>query len=247
MGIFFINACEKVAFRGPGESSNLAEYVTGNRFIKLTYSPAGDVNTITLSRDEYAVGGEATYVIRYGERMRISELAGDNGVRIKPRYKDRKLSHALVFINNELAYEVSYDYIGEKLANMVLKMADNNRMTTIMKIATYYDEEENPATVDTLITNPVTGQMHSRGFVIREFDDQINPLSEISDLMLLLMQPVSANNVTRENYYNSKIEEQRAIETNYTYNASQLPVSATFTESSPDKGKVYRQVKFSYQ
>jgi hypothetical protein len=246
LGIFFINACKKDVSKVPAKSSGLIEYTSGSKFIRLTYSPVGEINSITLSNDKYLVGGEVTYKISYTEGKKLEELSGSNGIRIKPVYKSDRLVKADVYMNNELTYETVFQYAGNTLRNTIIKLVEKNVLTPVMKLESYYDAAGNPTTIDTYLANPVTEHMQLTGFVFREFDHHVNPFSGISDVMMVLLQPVSANNVIREKNFNTDKKVQEMTETDYTYDTRKLPVRATVKESLQGKDPMIRLAQFSY-
>jgi hypothetical protein len=244
----FIHSCKKNPVSEPqtGGPLKLASFMSGNEYVRFMYNVAGQVSKVTLSSDEYSVEEEVTYNVSYLQGNKINELTGDNGVKIKLTYEGSALVKSEAFAGNNRAYETVYEYVDGDLRSTIIKLVDNNVVTPIIKLITYY-EAGNPTTIDTYLVNPVTGQMQPAGFVIRKYDNKPNPFAGSKDLMMVLLHPVSSNNVIREDYFDTDINPQQTIETEYIYNTSQLPVKATKKETSPGKEPVVETGVYSYK
>jgi hypothetical protein len=244
----FIHSCKKNPVSEPqtGGPLKLASFISGNEYVRFVYNVAGEVSKVTLSSDEYSVGEEVTYNISYLQGNKINELTGDNGVRIRLTYEGSTLVKSEAFTGNNRAYETVYEYVDGDLRSTIIKLVDNNAGTPIIKLLTYY-EAGNPTTIDTYLFNPVTGRMQPAGFVILKYDNKPNPFAGNKDLMMVLLQSVSSNNVIREDYFDNDIYPQQTIETEYIYNSSQLPVKATKKQTSPGKEPFVETAIYSYK
>lgn len=247
LAVFSINSCKKNPVPLPVGQLKLAEYVSGQDYIRLSYNGTGEISRVTLSSDEYSIGEEVTYNVSYSQDKRIKELAGNNGIRITLTYEGSKLVKSAAFIGNEPAYETDYEYVDNSLRSTTIKLVDNNGVTPIIKLLTYFDETGNPTTIDTYLVNPLTGQLQPAGFVIKKYDNKPNPFAGCKELMMVLLQPISSNNVTREDYFDTDVHPQETIETEYIYNNNNLPVKATVKETSPGKEPAVEIAIYSYK
>ncbi len=249
MAAFVLISCKKNPEPQPetGGPLKLTEYVSGSDFVRITYNNSGEIRTISLSNDEYSSGGAVTYDVSLLPGKKINELNGNNGIRIKPVYDGNNIVKSIAYMGNNKAYETTYEYADGHLRSTVISLVENNVATPIIKLLSYYDGAGNPTTIDTYLTNPFTGEMINAGFVINSYDNKINPFAEYKDLMLVLLLPVSQNNVTMESYFDTDITPQEVIETEYSYNSKGFPVTAVISQTSPGKEPAKRMAKYTYK
>jgi hypothetical protein len=230
-----------------GKAVKLVEYISGGDYVKLAYNGEGDVSKITLSQDEYSSAGEVTYQVSYLPGKKINELNGNNGVRIKLTYAGNSLVKSEAYVGNERAYETVYEYVDNNLRSTIIKLVEDNGVRPVLKLFTFCDNAGNPTTIDTYLIDQVTGEIRHNGFVIKKYDNKINPFAGNKDLMQVLLKPVSANNVVGEDYFDTDINLRHSAETEYTYNQEQMPVQARIKKTSTGKDPVVEIAQYSYK
>jgi len=99
----------------------------------------------------------------------------------------------------------------------------------------------------TMMTDGVPGRMVRAGMDRYDYDEKASPLYAQKELLAILWQAASKNNVKFEREYNAAGTIQKETFLNYSYNAAGQPLTAAVKVQVPGKPEENKQVTFSYE
>lgn len=251
-GALLLTACKKDPVEQPVQPTvNKLEKVSmeGNE-LSLAYNSDGSIRAITLSDDLITGGGPNTYTVAYGVGNKISSLTSTDGHRIVPFYVGNQLTHSEVRLPaGSLASVIEYGWQGGKLATAWVKIPQVGAAPDLRLFKFEFTQSATGNITESryYLPHPVTGNWQLAGSTRFAHDANRNPLLPVADFMLLLLQPVSANNILQERHYDGVNTLEETVSYAFTYNAAQLPSRATVTIRATGQAEVVKQLLFTYR
>lgn len=98
-----------------------------------------------------------------------------------------------------------------------------------------------------MVANGVPGQLVRAGHITYKYDSKTNPLFGQKDLLVLLLQSASKNNIIQEDHFDEHLTLEDRFTYNYTYKTNGLPQRAEVINGLPDENPTTSQVEYVYQ
>lgn len=220
-------ACEKEksAQPAPGQKITQLETDTDGK-MRFTYNATGQLITAVISDEDITNGDEITFSIAYEANGKMKEVRKSDGQIIKPQYVDDELVKAELFEANELVSFTEYSYLNGHLKQAEVKLMDGNTPKSLMKFVLTYNAQQQPIKSSLWFADIQTGALAPAGHVDISYDDKVNPLKQVSDFMLLLLQLPTTNNTLQEKQYDETGALEETRDFIYSYNSNNMPATA---------------------
>jgi hypothetical protein len=227
----------------PAMGTKLKKVSMDNEVMEFGYGADGTLQTVKANNDLTTSGEVTTFNITYTADKKISELRSTGGPRIVAHYNNNQLATADIFENNTQIATIRYEYL-----NAVLKSASVEvQGFEALKFSFAYDAAGNVGKTTILSLNPLTDQLEVTGSTEYVYDSKTNPMHAHKNLMYLLLQNISKNNITKETERDELNAISETTEYTYTYNSQSLPQTAIVKTTTAGNPSVNSTMVFSYQ
>jgi hypothetical protein len=251
LGLITIGAgsCKKdPAPNSPGNDNvaRLIKVTSGDEKLQLTYGNNNlPVRVITslLSEDEDVVA----FTVRYRADKKIQDLTGDNGLVITPEYDGGIPIRAQYHQDNIHQGYVNYHIENGQYKEATMYRKAGNDFIPSLSFRFTYTAAGNISETVVLAENGTPNQLVRQGHVAFQYDEKKNPLYEFKDLMMLLLQGVSKNNIVKEEHFDSQLVLEDRYVYNFTYNSNDLPVKAALKIGLDEATATQQEVKYTYE
>jgi hypothetical protein len=228
----------------PASATKLKKIAMGNEVMEFGYGNDGTLQTVKANNDLTGGGVPTTFNITYAADKKISELKATGGPRIVAHYSNDQLTSADMFDNNNTQIAtIHYEYLNSFLQSAVVEIQD----IEALKFSFTNDASGNVSKTTVWSFNPLTDQLEVTGSTDYQYDAKTNPMHVHKNLMYLLLQNISKNNITKETEHDDKNAVTETIEYAYTYNSHNLPQSAAVKTTTAGSQPVNSTIVFSYQ
>lgn len=245
--ILLLTACQKETSPtqpAPPASAKIKKVTSDDAVMEFGYDANGNVQSIKTNNDITTGGMMTTYDITYGAGKKITELKGAAGEKIVPHYADNKLISAEIFdANGDLVANTDYSY-----QNNVLKSVfTETQVGFAMKFSFTTNAAGNVTKTDISFYNPLTDRFQLSTSTEYEYDNKVNPLNNIKELMYLFLINPNQNNITKETERDAQQTVTETREYAYSYNSNNLPTGAAVKVTEPGKPATNSTMVFLYQ
>ena len=241
-------ACKKNDDLPGQEPEQLLELRHGNEFVKLQYDAAGKVSKAIVKDEVITDGDEVQYTISYNAQGKIAEMLSSDGETVRAVYTNGRLTKAEYVAGNQVYGFTEYEYQNNLVKTIRMKGADNNNNTvTVMLFELTYNAQNQVVKSEVSIRNPFADVLEKAGYTLLDYDSKKNPLYDMGDLMLLLLEVPAANNVIKETQYEADDELEETREYTYTYNSKNLPTGAVLKSTFPGQPATTSNVTYTYR
>lgn len=243
--ILIFSSCKKPISEPPGQSTILKSVLSPDDQVTFTYNPNGSIKTAAVKNSFATSGDLITYQLSYNAAGKISEIISDEEVRIVPIYTDGVLAEASFETLDGLElFVTTYEYLNGFLKSAEIKTAAGQPWA---KFIFQYNAGGNISNVKTFLANPLQGnQLEFAGSVTYTYDDKINPLQAVRDLLYLLLIPSSSNNVLTEIHRDSNNDLEETVNYTYQYHTNNTPKSAIMQSTVVGEQPVNSTITFTY-
>lgn len=251
--IFALASCKKRdEIQNPGQPDDppmIAEFSTGDSFIRFDYNPDGTVSKVTLDEDPLSARENVSFTVKYGADKKPQELSGSTGTVIRTTYTNGKLVKVEMTAATIKISKTDYIYEGNALKRVEGYVYDDADPDPILfyKSNFTYNAAGNISKADLFAFDLLLLDLVPAGFVNLQYDDNPNPLAPVNDFLLIFWQVASANNITREAHFDEQNRPQEIIERTYTYNSKGYPIKASVRETIPGQQAVVSEEVFRYK
>jgi len=211
-----ITSCNKDAIQRSAATrvANISKYNNGNEFIQFEYNTDASVKKVTV-KSELSTAGDATdFLVSYNDDKNIKELTANDG-KIVPVYTNGLLTRAdIIQYNKKIAF-TDYTYEGNKLKAITIYYNEEEGNIPVLQFNFSYNNAGNISETVTMMADGAKGKLTYAGSNKMDYSSSINPLYEYNNLLMLLWQPASKNNVATERRYNKN--HNASAKNNYYY------------------------------
>lgn len=228
-------------------ATRIQKITSADESIEFQYHTDGSVKTVTLS-DDVVTGGESrTYTVAYHSNKQIRELRGNDGTVLTPVYSNGVLDRTDIKMGGQTISRFEYEFLNGQLKSALVKFNQGGTFLTVMKIGFQYGTNANVSRSSMWFGNPLTNQLEFSGQSDMTYDDKENPLFPLKDLLTVLLQRVTRNNVVREVEQDENGQVVETREYAYTYNANGLPATANVRATQPGAQPVTTTIAYTYR
>lgn len=224
----------------------LTKIIHEDDFLELEHDQEGRVNSVTttlLSEDELAV----KYIIVYGPGNRIKELTGNDGMIITPVYDAGLLIRTHFNRNGDHLAYANYHMENGAPQEVTLYSRAGDTFDPVLSYRLKYNAAGNVSESVLMSAGDIPGRLVREGHIAYTYDEKENPLYTSRELLLLLMQTVSKNNVIKEEYYNQDLVMEDRYRYTYTYKENGLPLKAVIRTGTDDSDTGQKEVRYFYR
>ncbi|MFY7900923.1 MAG: hypothetical protein ACOVNY_12115 [Chitinophagaceae bacterium] len=218
-------------------TAKVAEFKNGDEFIKFSYNTDGSVQKVTLKSDLNTNGSTVEYNVLYNASKKMSELSSVSGEKIVPVYSNNNvLEKADIFTGSVKIGTILYEYQNNLLSKATITTKTGALFIPILEFRFQYSGDGNVTKISSFVPDFFNNnQMVSSGYVEFTYDNKPNPLHSQKEVLSLLLQPSSKNNVATERHYDENGTLEDVVTYTYTYNTSGLPTSAVVKSGLPNQ------------
>lgn len=249
--IFSLVSCQKEeSVQAPGQPDappKIAEFNTGDSFIRFDYNADGTVSKVTLDEDPLSGRPNVGFTVKYDANKKPQELTGSTGTVIRTSYANGRLVRTEITAASIKIAKTDYTYEGNVLKKVEGFVYDDNDLIPFYLSNFTYGTSGNISKASLFAFDPFQLEMVPAGYVNLQYDNKPNPLAAVNDFLLMFWQIASANNVTREAHFDEQNRAQEVIERTYTYNSQGYPTKAVVRETLPGQQPVTREETFRYK
>jgi hypothetical protein len=249
--IFSLVSCQKEdsaqAPGQPGTTVKIAEFSTGDSFIRFDYNTDGTVSKITLDEDPLSGRENISFTVKYDANKKPQELTGSTGTVIRTTYNNGRLVKAEMTAATIKIAKTDYTYEGSVLKKVEGYVYDDNDPIPFYQSNFTYGTSGNITKADLFAFDPFQLNLVPAGYVNLQYDNKPNPLAAVNDFLLMFWQTASGNNITREAHFDEQNRAQEVIERTYTYNSQGYPVKAVVRETLNGQQPVTSEEIFRYK
>jgi hypothetical protein len=164
-----------------------------------------------------------------------------------PVYENGNLLRADVFEGNERTGYNNYYFQNGLLKRVTLYWGSGTDFLPYFEFDFKHDNAGNTIEAAAFIATGEPGHLERMGHVEYQFDAKINPLHEQKELLALLYQSSSKNNIIKEDHFDSDLVLEDQFNYTYTYKSNGLPQSAEVKNGLPGQPPVISKVEYSYK
>ncbi len=226
--------------------SRIQEYENGDDFIRFEYNAEGIVQKTTVKTDLNTGGDLVDFNITYNANKKIDALTAADGRKIEAVYENNVLKRADIFQGVQKIAYTNYVFENNFLKTATIYAVQGNTSDPFLEFRFTYNAAGNATETIVLMAGGTPGQLLRSGHVIGEYDNKTNPLFEHRDLLALLLQPVSKNNITLENHFDENQQLEDRYTYTYTYKANGLPERAVVKNGLPGAPVNTSNIIFTY-
>jgi hypothetical protein len=249
--ILFLASCQKDHdnndHRPVPAITAISEFKNGDEFIRFEYNTDGTVKKATVSNALSTNGNIVDYNITYSEAKKIAAAETSAGERIVPVYESDMMTRADVFEGNERTGYINYRYENNVLTRATLYWGQGTDYEPFFELAFTQNDKGNITETIAMAANGQPGQLIRMGHIAYTHDTGTNPLYEHKDLLALLFQSVSKNNIIQEDHFDSNLVLEDGYVYTYSYRLNGLPDHATIKQGLPGQQPVSSQLEFKYR
>lgn len=259
MSLLFTVACKKDKDGGdgpivePGAKKITRIENDANNYITFEYNGDGTLKKIhnVSEEDEEALTGVMN--LSYNANKKIDEITNANGSRIKYLYTNNVVTSTDIFdeLDNKVAY-TEFSYQGNKLASATLKVPFENEqgendVYTVLRAEYQYYANGDVKEVHAYLPNMMTGELEKSTVTkYEQYDDKVNPLSQLGEISVLFFADVSGRNVRLQKEFDANGTLEETITNEYTYDAQGFPTACKETTTPAGGTASVRNVKYFY-
>jgi hypothetical protein len=247
LAAFTLAACEKKDPLPQQDAAQLVELKHGTEHVKLQYAPNGKVSKAIVKDEDLTSGDEIEYLINYNAQGRISEVVSSEGETIRPVYTGGLLTKAEYLAANVVYGFADYTYQNDLVKKVEVKLIEDDEPFTTLKFDLTYNAQKQLLKSEVSIFNPLTQQLEAAGYTTLEYDNKKNPLYDIREFMLLLLDIPAAQNIAKETQFDEANVVDETREYTYTYNAKNVPTAAVQKTTSPGQPVVTTNLTYTYR
>lgn len=231
----------------PTEPTRISEYKNGEEFVHFDYNQDGTVRKATV-KDELSTNGEVIeYNISYDVAKKITAIESSAGEKIIPVYENGALTRTDIFVENERTGFNNYHFENNQLKRITLYWGEGTDFMPIFELNFAYDNAGNNTETVLLASWGEPGNMQRIGHLTYEYDTKVNPLHAQKELLALLLQGASKNNVIKEDQFDSDLQLEERTTYTYTYKTNGLPAQAEVKKGLPGQAPAVSELKFTYK
>lgn len=228
-------------------ATNLVEFKNGEEFIRFEYDGAGKIKKAIVNNKLVSTGQPTTYEVIFHPDGNLAGLFANNGERIEPVYEDDVLVRSIYYFDNIQQSYTNFYFDNGQLKIATLYNSMNGQSEPFFEFRYEYNAAGNVTERVTMMTDGVPGHMVRAGMDRYDYDEKASPLYAQKELLAILWQTASKNNVKFEREYDAAGNIQKETFLNYNYNAAGQPLSATVKIQVPGEPEENTQVNFTYQ
>ena len=228
-------------------ATNLVEFKNGEEFIRFEYDDAGKVKKAIVSNKLISTGQPTNYEVIFHQDGNLAGLFANNGERIEPVYEDDVLIRANYYYDNQRQGYTNFYFENGQLKIATLYNLLGGDFEPFFEFRYEYNVAGNVTERVTMMTNGVPGHMVRAGKDSYDYDEKASPLYAQKELLAILWQSASKNNVKFEREYDAVGNIQKETFLNYSYNAAGQPLSAAIKIQAPGEPEENKQVTFTYE
>jgi hypothetical protein len=228
-------------------AKNLVEFKNGEEFIRFEYDVAGKIKKAIVSNKLISTGQPTNYEVIFHQDGNLAGLFANNGERIEPVYEDDVLIRANYYYDNQRQGYTNFYFENGQLKIATLYNLLGGDFEPFFEFRYEYNVAGNVTERVTMMTNGVPGHMVRAGKDSYDYDEKASPLYAQKELLAILWQSASKNNVKFEREYDAVGNIQKETFLNYSYNAAGQPLSAAIKIQAPGEPEENKQVTFTYE
>ncbi|HMO61527.1 MAG TPA: hypothetical protein PKC39_15785 [Ferruginibacter sp.] len=202
-----------------------------------------EITTSLLSDDDAPV----KYTIRYRPDKKILDLNGNDGMVITPVYDAGIPLGTNYYKNNIHEAAVSYNLENGlyKLVTLYRRMDEG-----FFPALSFHFEHDATGNITQTV---IMGEQGTPNYLVRQghinflYDQKKNPLYAHKDLLMLFLQAVSKNNITREDHFNKQLVLEDRYAYTYTYKSNDFPAKAKLKIGLDDATAIQDEIIYAYE
>lgn len=250
LAIASLASCKKDSNNpGPGDpqtpETELIQFTNGDEYVKFNYGTDNNISTVILKNEIMTDDEETTYNVEYANG-KIASLTSPMH-KLVPVYENGALKRTDMFENDEKVSFTSYDYENNKLKNVTLYYNNDGTYHPMFGYVLNYANSENPSEVIAMMAGNQPNLLVRAGSVNMQFDSRVNPLYKHKDLLLMLWQVSSKNNVTAEDHFDEALTLEDKYVYTYDYFNNGLPKSAKVKKGLPGQPSETININYIYE
>lgn len=222
------------------------EYKNGDEYMKFAYNPDGSIKSMMLKNELNTEGDEVVFNVVYKADKKIDYISSSAGEKVVATYQNNQIVKADYFMEATQTGTTEFHYNNGNLDRATIYTAGEAGFEAILEFDLTYNAAGN-CTQSVAKVDLGNGQLEAASTSTFQHDQKTNPLYQYKEILWLLWQPVSKNNVIEEKQFD---EEQQLTDQylyTYTYNGNGLPTLATVKEGLPGETPVNSEVAFIYE
>ena len=231
----------------PVPPTNLVEFKNGEEFIRFEYDVAGKIKKAIVSNKLISTGEPTIYEVIFHPDGNLAGLFANNGERIEPEYENDVLIRSHYYFDNIRQAYTNFHFENGQLKIATFYNTLNGKFEPFFEFRYEFNAAGNVTQRVTMMTDGVPGRMVRAGMDRYDYDEKASPLYAQKELLAILWQAASKNNVKFEREYNAAGTIQKETFLNYSYNAAGQPLTAAVKVQVPGKPEENKQVTFSYE
>lgn len=234
---------------GPGDpqipGTELVQFTNGDEYVTFNYGNDNSIKTVTIKNEIMTNDEETTYDVEYAGG-KITSLTSP-AHKITAVYENGSLKRADIFENEERVSFTNYDYENNRLKMVTLYYNNDGTFHPVFGYVLNYGSPENPSEVIAMIAGNQPSLLVRAGSVNMQYDNKVNPLYKHKDLLLMLWQVASKNNVTAEDHFDAELNLEDKYAYTYDYFSNGLPKKAEVKKGLPGQPSETINIDYIYK
>lgn len=228
-------------------AKKLVEFKNGEDFIRLEYDNAGSIKKAIVKNNLVTTGQPVEYNVIFHPDGNLATLYANNGQRIEPVYENDVLIRSNYYYDNERQAYTNFHYENGNLKIATLYHLMGSDFEPLLEFRYEYNAAGNVTERVTMMADGEPGHMVRAGMDRYDYDEKASPLLAQKELLAILLEAASKNNVKFEREYDAVGNIQKETFLTYTYNAAGQPLTAAVKVRVPGEPEENKEVSFSYE
>lgn len=229
------------------QPTKLVEFKNGDESIRFEYDNTGKIKKAIVNNKLISTDQPVVYEVIFHPDGNLATLYANNGQRIEPVYENDILIRSNYYFDNERQSYTNFHYENGQLKIATMYHLMGSDFEPFFEFRYEYNAAGNVTERVTMMTDGKPGHMVRAGMDRYDYDEKNSPLYAQKELLAVLWEAASKNNVKFEREYDAVGNIQKETILNYTYNAAGQPVTAAVKVQGPGIPEENKQISFIYE